>query len=97
MSIVVFDSQVPIGTGQGVYMSAVAEELTDVDLVRRIDVFSRRSIAHGGAPWSPQDVQAPALLRLFRATASERSVLAKDGRPDHRTVVTIDDAHGANG
>jgi len=25
LSIVVFDSQVPIGTGQGVYMSAVAE------------------------------------------------------------------------
>ena len=28
VSIVIFDSQAPIGTGQGVYMSAIAEELT---------------------------------------------------------------------
>ena len=47
VSIVVFDSQVPIGTGQGVYMSAVAEKLEDDDLDRGIDVFSRRSEEHG--------------------------------------------------
>jgi len=32
VSIVIFDSQAPIGIGQGVYMSAVAEELTDIEL-----------------------------------------------------------------
>src|SRR5688572_24852505 len=32
VSIVIFDSQAPIGTGQGVYISAVAAKLTGVDL-----------------------------------------------------------------
>jgi nitroimidazol reductase NimA-like FMN-containing flavoprotein (pyridoxamine 5'-phosphate oxidase superfamily) len=36
LSIVVFNSQVPIGTGQAVYMEAVAEELTGADLERGI-------------------------------------------------------------
>src|SRR5688572_30528963 len=34
VSIVIFDSKVPIGTGQGVYMSAIAEELRGPDLDR---------------------------------------------------------------
>jgi hypothetical protein len=34
LSIVVFDSQAPVGEGQGVYMSAVAEQLTGADLER---------------------------------------------------------------
>ncbi len=77
VSIVVFNSQVPIGTGQGVYMSAHAEELTGADLERGIEVFSRRSLEHGGVAWTPDDVRGPALLRLYRATASEHSVLAR--------------------
>lgn len=32
LSIVVFDSQAAVGEGQGVYMSAVAEQLTGADL-----------------------------------------------------------------
>jgi hypothetical protein len=87
--IVVFNSQVPIGTGQGVYMSAVAEEMTGVDLERGIDVFSRRSLSHGGLAWTADDVQGRALIRLYRATAEEHSVLAKDGRPDHRIPVDV--------
>ena len=89
VSIVVFDSQVPIGTGQGVYMSAVAEELEGDDLDRGIDVFSRRSEAHGGREWTLEDVRPSALYRLYRATASEHSMLDPDGSPDHRTPVTI--------
>jgi len=89
VSIVVFDSKVPIGTGQGVYMSAVAEEVLGADLEQGIDVFSRRSLAHGDKAWTQADVQGPAGLRLFRATASEHSILAKDGRPDHRIGVEV--------
>jgi len=37
LSIVIFDSTVPINTGQGVYMAAVAEELTGAELERGID------------------------------------------------------------
>jgi hypothetical protein len=67
VSIVIFDSQVPIGTGRGVYMSASAEELTGGER-DGIEVFSRRSLEHGGDPWTLEDVQSPARLRLYRAT-----------------------------
>jgi hypothetical protein len=89
VSIVVFNSQVPIGTGQGVYMSAVAEEVIGADVERGIDVFSRRSLSHGGLAWTADDMRGRALIRLYRATAEEHSILAKDGRPDHRIPVDV--------
>jgi hypothetical protein len=49
ISIVIFDSQVPISTGRAVYMSASAEELTGSERELAMDVFSRRSLQHGGA------------------------------------------------
>jgi hypothetical protein len=54
-------------------MPAVAEELTGIELERGIDVFSRRSLAHGGVEWGPDDVQGQVAIRLYRATASEHS------------------------
>jgi uncharacterized protein YhbP (UPF0306 family) len=87
VSIVVFNSEVPIGAGQGVYMSAVAEQASGDDVARGIEVFSRRSVLHGGKPWTVADVQEE--IRLYHAVASEHSVLAKDGRPDHRIPVDI--------
>lgn len=89
VSIVVFNSQVPIGAGQGVYMSALAEEVTGADIERGIEIFSRRSLEHGGAPWTADDVRGQALIRLYRATAQEHSMLAKDGGPDHRIPVEV--------
>jgi hypothetical protein len=89
VGIVIFDSRAPIGTGQGVYMPARAEPVGDADLERGIEIFSRRSQEHGGKPWSVEDVQGE--IRLYRATASEHSMLAKDGRPDHRIPVELGD------
>ena len=88
VSIVIFDSRATVGTGQGVYMSAVAEQLSGADAVRGIDVFSRRSVAHGAREWTPEDVLPPAPYRVYRATASEHSVLAPGG-PGHRTPVAL--------
>jgi hypothetical protein len=88
IGIVIFDSRTPIGTGQGVYMSAVAEAAGEADLERGIEIFSRRSQEHGGNPWSLDDVRGE--IRLYRALASEHSMLAKDGRPDHRIPVEFD-------
>jgi hypothetical protein len=88
VGIVIFDSRVPIGTGQGVYMPAAAEQVTGPELQRGIDVFSRRSLEHGAAAW-PNDVQAEAGVRLYRATAAEHSMLAKDV-PDHRIQIDVD-------
>ena len=81
VSIVIFDSHAPINTGQGVYMSAFAEQLTGDELDRGITIFSRRSQEHGAGEWTPADVTPPARLRLYRATASEIFVLgARDER-----------------
>jgi Pyridoxamine 5'-phosphate oxidase len=84
VGIAIFDSQVPIGTGQGVYMRAVAEQVTGDEVRRGIEVFSRRSVAHGGVAWTPEDVGGATGMRLYRARASDHSILAKDGLPDHR-------------
>ena len=75
VGIVVFDSSVPIGQGQGVYMPAVAEELAGDEAERGIEVFSRRSLAHGGVAWTVGDVTPSARHRLYRARAIEHFFL----------------------
>lgn len=86
ISIVVFDSSVPIGTGRGVYMSAVAEAVEEGERAAGIEVFSRRSLEHGGNEWTLEHVESPAPLRLYRATAVEHFVL---GAGDRRIPVTL--------
>jgi uncharacterized protein YhbP (UPF0306 family) len=87
--IVIFDSQAPIGTGQAVYMNASAEEVTSAELHQGVDVFSRRSTAHGGREWTLDDVRPPAFHRLYRATAAQHWVLDPDVHPgDHRIPVS---------
>jgi hypothetical protein len=89
VGIAVFDSQVAIGTGQGVYMSAIAKLLGDGETARGIEAFSRRSVAHGGVEWTSDDVRAGVGVRLYRAAADSHWILAKDGRPDHRIPVPL--------
>lgn len=88
VGISVFDSSVEIGTGQGVYMAGVAEEVVDDTAAERaLEVFSRRSVAHGGRVWTLEDVRGDSGIRLYRAVADDHSMLAKDGSPDHRVPV----------
>jgi Pyridoxamine 5'-phosphate oxidase len=89
LRIVVFDSQVPIDTGQGVYMVAIAEELTGTEVDRGIGIFSRSSLGHGGSEWRLEDVEAPSPYRLYRATATEHSVLDPAAHPVRRIEVTL--------
>jgi nitroimidazol reductase NimA-like FMN-containing flavoprotein (pyridoxamine 5'-phosphate oxidase superfamily) len=89
VGIAIFDSQAPIGAGQGVYMSAAAQLLEDGETAEGIEAFSRRSVAHGGREWTSEDVRPGAGLRLYRATADSHWILAKDGRPDHRVPVPL--------
>jgi hypothetical protein len=86
VSIVIFDSRTPINTGQAVYMAGVAQLVPDEELERGIEVFSRRSVAHGAAVWTTTDVVAPAKLRLYRARVSEQFAL---GPHDERIPVTF--------
>ena len=73
VAIVVFDSTVPVGGAEALYIEALAEQVDDVD--DAIAVFSRRSVAVGAQPWEPAYVRPPAPLRLYRATAVSQSVL----------------------
>jgi nitroimidazol reductase NimA-like FMN-containing flavoprotein (pyridoxamine 5'-phosphate oxidase superfamily) len=86
VGIVIFDTHAPIGTGQGVYMSAVAESLMGADLDRGIAIFSERSEAQGARAWTPPEVRPPARHRLYRATAHEHYVLDSQ---DQRCRVSV--------
>ena len=85
----VFSSHAAIGAGQGVYMSADAERVPRAELDEWVGVFSRRFVANGGALWKLEDVWSEAPFRLYRGTATEHSIPAKDGRADHRIVADL--------
>jgi len=92
ISIVIFDSRVPVGKAQAVYMSAVAEELMGNDLDRGLQIYNGRfqdPTAHGVSVIVPEDVRTPALYRLYRAVALEHWVLDPAGHPDHRMPVSV--------
>jgi nitroimidazol reductase NimA-like FMN-containing flavoprotein (pyridoxamine 5'-phosphate oxidase superfamily) len=87
VSVVVFDSSVPIGTGRGaVYMPGTAKEVSEAERDEALATFSRRSIAHGGREFTEADVLEPARLRLYKAIAAEQFVL--DDR-DNRVALTL--------
>ena len=86
VGIVIFDSTAPIYTGQAVYMSAVARELDGEERAAGIAVFSRRSLEDHGPECTVNDVQPPAGLRLYRASAVELYVL---GEGDRRVPVDL--------
>ena len=58
-------------------------------LLQRSEVPNTDPAEHGVRIISPEDVQAPALYRLYRAIAHEHWVLDPTGRPDLRTPVNL--------
>lgn len=87
VAITIFDSTVPVGGAQAVYMAGTAEELTGVELEGGIEVFARLSAAAAGRTWALDDVQPPSLFRLYRATVSEHYVLVTGRDPELGTGV----------
>jgi hypothetical protein len=67
IAMVVFDSTVPPGTGQAVYMTATGEHLTDPAAIEHgIGVFSRESVRDGDEEeWGADQVTGEARLRLY--------------------------------
>jgi nitroimidazol reductase NimA-like FMN-containing flavoprotein (pyridoxamine 5'-phosphate oxidase superfamily) len=89
IAMVVFDSTVPSGTGQAVYMTAIAEQLSDPAAIERgIAIFSRESVRQGDeAEWRLDRVTGEARLRLYRANVHEYSILDPDVPFDVRVDV----------
>ena len=87
IAIVVFDSTVPIGAAEALYVEAVAEQLSGDELEPAIATFSQRSESCGGGIWEAARVLPPAPFRLYRATASAKFVL---GPHDERLPVTAE-------
>ena len=84
--IVFFDSTPRQGTPEAVYVEARAEQVSEEDEQRLIEVFSRRSESMGEPAWTVEDVRPPARLRLYRATAAKMFVL---GEKDERIAVEL--------
>jgi pyridoxine/pyridoxamine 5'-phosphate oxidase len=82
VAITIFDSSVPVGGAQAVYMKGVAEELAGVELERSVEVFDRVARMDHGRAYVLDDVQGSALIRLYRATVSEHWVLIPGRDPD---------------
>jgi uncharacterized protein YhbP (UPF0306 family) len=80
LAVVIFDSTVPVGHAQAVYVEALAEELSGAECERGIEIYSRRSEAHGAGEWHGVDVTPPAPHRLYRARALEHFVLEANDR-----------------
>jgi uncharacterized protein YhbP (UPF0306 family) len=87
VAIVVFDSQVPVGGAQAVYMRGHAVDIRGDKVEDGVEIFSRRSREQGLHAWTRDDVQAPAPLRLYCATVYEHSILTAG---DERVVVRLE-------
>ena len=87
VAVAIFDSSVPVGGAEAVYMKGVADELTGVELERGLEIFDRVSQEDIGNSWVLDDVQGSALFRLYRATISEHWVLIRGGDPERGSGV----------
>jgi uncharacterized protein YhbP (UPF0306 family) len=86
VGIAIFDSSQPIGTGEGVYVLGVGREIPAHETAEGIEIFSKRSVGHGGEEISVEDVSPPARHRLYQATAEAIFVLDDH---DHRVEVSL--------
>jgi nitroimidazol reductase NimA-like FMN-containing flavoprotein (pyridoxamine 5'-phosphate oxidase superfamily) len=91
IAMVVFDSTVTPGTGQGVYMTATAERLSEPAAIEQgMAVFSRESRRQGDEQaWEVDRVTGQARLRLYRASVHEHWILDPDATIDVRVRVRL--------
>jgi uncharacterized protein YhbP (UPF0306 family) len=87
VAIAIFDSSVPVGGAQAVYLKGVANQLTGAEVEQGLAVFDRVSRQELGRAFGLDDVQGSALFRLYRATVSEHWVLIPGRDPDRGSGV----------
>src|SRR5262245_562847 len=69
VAISIYDSRVPVGQAEAVYMTAEAAEVPEEELAEAAAIYNRTlpESRHFG----PAELRAPALFRLYRARATE--------------------------
>ena len=87
VAIAIFDSSVPVGGAQAVYMKGAAKQLTGAELEEGLELFDRMSRRDIDRAFGLDDVQGSALIRLYRATVSEHWVLIRGRDPDRGSGV----------
>jgi nitroimidazol reductase NimA-like FMN-containing flavoprotein (pyridoxamine 5'-phosphate oxidase superfamily) len=87
VAIAIFDSSVPVGAAQAVYMKGLAKELTGEELEPGLEVFDRVSQEDIGREWGLDQVQGSALARLYCATVSEYWALIPGRDPERGSGV----------
>lgn len=92
ISIVIFDSRIPIGMGQAVYISGVAQEVNESDLVRSLAIYNGRfqnPSEHEARTILLEQVSGTGLYRLYRAVAHEYWMLDRESHPDRRISINL--------
>jgi hypothetical protein len=77
VAITVFDSQVPIGAAEAVYVEAVAGPVDDAELEVLLGMLNSRLPADKAL--GPDDVRGAGPLRIYGATVSRHYVLVRGG------------------
>lgn len=87
VGIAIFDSDQKIGAAkEGVYILGVARELPAHETPEGVEIYSRRSVDHGGNSFTTEDISPPAQHRLYQATAEAIFVVDEH---DHRVEVRL--------
>jgi general stress protein 26 len=83
--LVIYDSTVEAGQGEGVYVRARAFEITDADEIKSVHkrLQDRRPVPY----WKLHEVSAPAPVRLFKAVP-EQIWMNDDGERDGQFIDT---------
>ncbi|HEY0538927.1 MAG TPA: pyridoxamine 5'-phosphate oxidase family protein [Actinoallomurus sp.] len=81
VSMAIYDSHSPVGGAEAVYMTALAAQVADEDLTDAAAIYNGR--LPEAKRFELGELLSPALLRLYRATVTEHSVLIRGGDPDY--------------
>ncbi|WP_426512236.1 pyridoxamine 5'-phosphate oxidase family protein [Dactylosporangium sp. McL0621] len=83
LSLVVYDSNAPIGGARAVYMSGRAEIVAE-----GLDAYNRGCLAKGAQAFTAEKIAEGGPFRLYRASVDEHWVLDPTLPRDGRTAVT---------
>jgi uncharacterized protein YhbP (UPF0306 family) len=79
VAITIYDSRVPLGTAEAVYLSATAARVPDDDLEPALAAYNSRLPEQ--RHFTLDDVTEPGLFRLYHARAVEHTVLIRGSDP----------------